>query len=383
MKRLLLILASAGLVLLGFAPESTAGPYFLLVSSTSENLFSKLDAKKISLINESPYQGIAVRVLGEYDDQPLDFETLKSQAEAISKTTTKSIWPWIFLNRIIGKDEPEGNERGDNVWKVIKDKNYFRQIKGMELNDGSGPLIGFYDLFRSSLKLARSLSAPGIVFDLEPYNNFGAYKVSYLAKKYEMPPEQVIARLQAMGKKLTTIAAEEYPDAVIWFLFTYLGGEYPSIWHLWQGEEYQSVAYIVQGMLDEAVARRLPLKLVSGGEVGLGYCFRSLEELQSKIKRRSKSFAPLLAKYPCLALGGTIAPWNDPQVKNGWMAAKTCGQSPLQNLEDFAPYISALAANYEYLWIYATPTAGYDPFDEAQARQFNSGLGRIFQNLKN
>ncbi len=375
-RRFRLILTIVGLVVLGLVSDIQARPYLLLVPSTYENIFPKLDAKKVGLINESPYHGIAVRVISEFDDNPLNFETLKSQAVAIRKSATKAVWPWIFINRIIGRDEPEGNANGNNIWQVIKDKNYFRQIKGLELDDRSIALTGFYDLFRSSLQLAKLLSAPGIVFDLEPYNCSGAYQVAYLAKKYGLPPEEIIQRLQSLGKRLTAIAAEEYPDAVIWFLFTYLGREPRAFW---QTEEYQSVAYIALGMLEEAAARRLPLRFVSGGEVGLGYCSRSLEELQGKIQRRARIFAPLLAKYPHLSLGGTIAPWNDRQAKKGWMAAKTCGRSPLQNLEDFTPFIATLAANYDYLWIYATPMAGYDPFDASLAEQFHSGLAKIFQ----
>ncbi|OGP74492.1 MAG: hypothetical protein A2Y80_07905 [Deltaproteobacteria bacterium RBG_13_58_19] len=377
--RIPLFLPIFGLLVLGLVSDLQAGPYFLLVSSTSENLFRNLDAKRIGLINASPYQGIAVRVSSEFDEGPLNYETLKSQAQTISKTAAKAVWPWIFLNRIVGNDDPEGTDTGKHIWKVIKDKNYFRQIKGLELEEGSGALTGFYDLFRSSLKLAKLLSAPGIVFDLEPYNCSPVYQVAFLAKKYGLPPEEIIRRLQSLGKRLTAIAAEEYPDAVIWFLFTYLGRE-PGIF--WQTQEYQSVAYIVLGMLEEAAARKLPLRFVSGGEVGLGYCSRSLEELQGKIRRRAERFAPLLAKYPALSLGGTIAPWNDRQAKRGWMAAKACGQCPLQNLEDFAPFIGALAANYDYLWIYATLMAGYNPFDAAMAGEFHTGLAKSFQEFR-
>ncbi|MBE7443744.1 MAG: hypothetical protein HS132_00100 [Planctomycetia bacterium] len=347
-------------------------PYFLLVNSSYQNQLDKLDVEKIKVLNDSPYHGITVRIINEFDDKPFDFESLKKKAEFVKNNTSKQIWPWIFLNRIIGTNEK------DNIRDVIKDKPYFLKIKGMDIYDEAGTLSDFYNLWRISLKLAKNFSSPGVVFDMEPYNNFKVYKVDYLKESQNKSNEEIKKHLKIIGSNLTVIAQEEYPEAIVWFLFTYLGYQTSTI-NPFSEKEYMTVSYIAEGMILEAKKRNLPMKFIDGGEVGLGYCYSSLEDMKYKIQGRQDKLKSVLCEYNKLYLGGTIAPWNNIKLKRGWMAEKICGKSPSKTIEDFIPYIRILSTNYDYIWIYATNVAGYDAFDKEISSQFNRGLEKIFR----
>lgn len=345
-------------------------PYFLLVCSSYQNQLDKFDIEKIKVINESPYHGIAVRIIWEFDDTPFNFDNFKKNAEFIKKNTNKQIWPWVFLNRMIGTDE-KNNDR-----EVIKDKPYFHKIKGMDLYDETKALSDFYALWRSSLRLAKIFSSPGVVFDIEAYNYYPINKISYLAKKHNKSSEDIKKQLRIVGSKLIDIAAEEYPEIIIWFLFTHLGNSPPS-WYP-SSEKYMSVSYIAESMISEAEKRSLPMKFVSGGQIGLGYCYKSLEDMNDKIKKRQGQFKLILTKHPKLYLGGTIAPWNDTKLKRGWMKEKVCCcESTLKNMDDFVPLIRNLANNYDYVWIYATQMTGYNPYDREISYSFNKAITHV------
>lgn len=349
--------------------KSMPKPYFLLVYSSYENQFDKLDMEKIKVLNESPYHGIAVRVIWEFDDKPFDSERIRKYADLIRKHTTKDIWPWVFLNRIVGVYEKEQPK------DIIKDKPYFLKIKGIDIYDEAKALSDFYEIWRFSLRLAKHFSAPGIIFDLETYNKYEVNKINYLAKLNDKSKDDIKRQLEFVGAKLIEIAEKEFPDAIIWFLFTHLGNPPPPWYPLFQ--KYMSVSHIVLGMLNEAEKRKLPMKFVSGGEIGLGYCHGSMDDLIEKINKRKERFEPYLENYSRLFLGGTIAPWNKVAVKKGWMTEKICGETSLKTMEDFVPLIRTLSNHYEYIWIYATPMAGYDAYDKSIAEQFNESLRKV------
>ena len=331
----------------------------------------KIDADKINVINESPYDGIAIRMIWEFDDKPLDFDRLKKSAEFLKINSKKQIWPWVFLNRIVGVNEKEKPQ------KIIKDKPYFLKIKGIDIYDATGALSDFYQIWRSSLKLAKKLSSPGIVFDIEAYNKYEVNKISYLAKLNNKTNAEIKNRLKKIGTDLIQIVSEENPDIIIWFLFTHLADPPPS-WYPSE-EKYMSVSYIVESMLSEAKMMKLPMKFIDGGQVGLGYCYLSLDDMREKILRRQERFNPILLRYPSLYLGGTIAPWNDIAVKKGWMTEKICAESGLKTMSEFVPLIRTLTENYDYVWIYATQMAGYEPYDSRTATPFNSGIQKLIK----
>jgi hypothetical protein len=166
-------------------------------------------------------------------------------------------------------------------------------------------------------------------------------------------------------------AATEYPNAVIWFLFTDLG---QLGWKV-EGnvKYYPTPAYIVMGFLDEIRDEHYGLKVLSGGEVGLEYCSFSLEHLQRKISGRAKDFAPHLQSYrSSLELAGTLILWPERGAKTGFMAEGPCGKSDANTVEDQEAYLELLFKSYRYNWIYGTHNSGYDPFNPTTAVRFNS-----------
>ena len=112
---------------------------------------------------------------------------------------------------------------------------------------------------------------------------------------------------------------EEYPDAILWFTFTGVASPL-SLTRLSKLLEYKeplTPSFIIQGMLEKAKETMAQVKIVSGGMISMGYCHESLADLKSTIKTRNQQFAPFLATYSHLAIGGTIAPWADARKKRG------------------------------------------------------------------
>jgi hypothetical protein len=342
-------------------------PYLLLVSFYSGEL-KNFELEKITAINQSPYYGVAVPLIGAYDTEKYTLDDFFDSAWTIKDSSKKDVWPWVFFNRFIGY------KKSENALSQKADQAYFRAIKGMDLYNNSGALNDFYDIWKISLQIAKKLGSPGIVVDPEAYNNYQTYSVSYISKQLGEPEEQVKRRLNEMGRKLTEIADEIYPKAIIWFLFTGLGNPMRTL-NSFDEKQYRSVTYIIQGMLEYGKEKGSKLKLVSGGELSLGYCSISLEDLKHKVRSRGNNFFTPLKSYPNLLLGGTMAPWNDAGSKKvGYFTKGTCGKSKLKNLKDFKPLIKNLSESYEYVWIYAAKSVGYDPYSLTCSSVYNRAI---------
>jgi len=340
--------------------------YLLLVSFLSGNL-NNFDINKIKIINESPYNGVAVALADAYDVQQY---TEKDFEEAVSRTKTRSqkhIWPWVFFNRFVGGQE------GEKTISSRAHQPYFLNIKGMDLYNETGALQDFYNLWRLSLRIAKKLGSPGIIVDPEVYNSSKLYNLSYLAQLMDKPEDSLKRRLEVIGGELADIAAEEYPQATIWFLFSTLD-------KFFQKSNYRSISYIILGMLNRSQEKKLDLKFVSGGEVSLGYCYDSLQDMLEKISKRNDNYREMLQKYPNLYLGGTIAPSHDfsnrKKIYYYWASGK-CASTKLNNLEDFKPLIKQLLTSYKFVWIYAAPSLGYDPYLSELASKYNKALSEI------
>lgn len=338
-------------------------PYILLVTFYTGPL-NDFGTRKLEALDGSPYEGVAVPLVKAYDTKRYKYEDFKGAVAKLKGADGTAVWPWVFFNRFVGYEE--GGRAGSPESKHV----YFSSIRGMDLYDEWGALGDFYDLWKTSLRIARDLGSPGIVADPETYNNYDAYKVSYVAEKTGKTKEEVKERLREIGRELGRIADETYPGATIWFLFTGLGNPMKTL-NPFDEDDYRTVTYIIEGMLSHAAKNESALTVVSGGEVSLGYCSRSLGGLKSKVASRRKSFAKSLAAYPNLKLGGTIAPWNDSGARTGWMRTGDCGSSELKTAGDFKPLIKQLAASYGYVWIYAAKAAGYNPYRRGEAGAWN------------
>jgi hypothetical protein len=343
--------------------RSSLLPYLLLVSFSTGQI-SDFSVEKMKAVDASPYDGVAVALTTPYDTDRHAEEEVDRAIGLIRKNTEKQVWPWVYVNRIVGSSED-----GQPLYATAGEKPEFRRIKGLDLENEAGALEDFYTLWRIALATARKLGSPGIVVDHEAYNNYRGYNVAYVARKQGIPEGDVIARLKAIGAKLADLTEAEYPGAIVWFLSTGLvngdqSGSYPL----------RTVTYIAIGMLERARAVHARLKLVSGGESSLGYCHLSANELRETIRLRDSKYEGFLSEYPNLALGGTIAPWADASARTEWMLKDKCGRSPLRTAADFGPLYRELFGSYRYVWVYAAKVAPYNPYDAAVAAAYNNAL---------
>jgi hypothetical protein len=342
------------------------GDSYLLLVNTA--IASQIDAPKLAQFDRSPYDGLAVSFADAYDASAVvPAGPMQAQIGSWKKFTSKDIWPWVYLNRMIGANDAEGNK-----YSIVP---YFERIQGLDLEGKAGAQNDFLENWRNALRLARETEVPGIVCDLEFYNNYQAYDVAELARMTSMPREAVLHALGELGARMADIAAVEYPRATLWFLFT--GFTRPD-YRVIDGKPYFFAAtYIVQGLLERIRQQRLPLHVLSGGEVGLGYCHNSVDELRQGIEKRAAAFAPLLRKYDgILELAGTMTLWSDASAKKNWVAQGACGTSSAATVEDLIPYMELLFSSYRYNWVYGSPNGGYFAFQPASAPRFDAAIAQ-------
>jgi hypothetical protein len=130
-------------------------------------------------------------------------------------------------------------------------------------------------------------------------------------------------------------------------------------------------------MLDRANEKGMKLNFVSGGEVSLFYCHESVSDLKEAIGKRQKAFSGVLAAYPNLFLGGTLALWERQELKKDWLLKKKCGSSGFKGIDDFGPAVRYMLQSYDYVWIYAAMSADYNPYEEAKSRKINLFLKNL------
>jgi hypothetical protein len=350
------------------ASDRLGNHYLMLVNTAIAN---EMDAPKMTQFDRSPYDGLAVSFADAYDTSPvLSLAPMQAQIAIWKKSTSKDIWPWVSLNRMIGANDAENNPNA----KVP----YFQRFQGLDLDGKAGAQNDFLENWRNALRLAKETGAPGIVCDLEFYNNYKAYDLAELARMSSKPQQDVLNVLRQIGARMADIAAAEYPDATLWFLFTgFTRTEYRVI----DGHPYYLAAtYIAEGLLDQIQQHRLPLRVVSGGEVGLGYCHNSVEDLRQAIEKRAADFEPLLQKYNgILELAGTMTLWSDRSAKKNWVAQGACGTSSAATVEDLVPYMELLFRSYRFNWLYGSPNGGYFAFQSTTAPRFDAAIAQAKQ----
>ena len=338
--------------------EDVPTPYLLLVTFndlTGTNRLSALDA--------SPFDGIAVPVVNAYySGSQLPFEQIQANFASFQLQTRKQVWPWIFINRMVGTtDAPAKAGAADS------DK-----INAVDLDDSFGGRTGFLDLWRKALRQAKSAGVPGVVLDMELYSNRKAYSVSVVARQRSLTPDEVKKQLQDVGNQMAQIASQEYPDAIVW---TLLSGLSPTSHVLDYSEEDSTCGYILLGMMDGVRERHLKLTLIDGGEDSLGYCHKSVAALDEGISERLQRFTPLFREYgETLILGGTIALWRDSASRTDWLLHGWCGASDVKQPQDFVPYLKMLFQSYRFVWIYAATAGQWDPLSPAGGGPLNRVL---------
>ena len=346
------------------SPTDRLGNRYLMLVNTA--MANQMDAPKMAQFDRSPYDGVAVSFADAYGTSPVvSLAPMQAQIASWKKSTTKDIWPWVYLNRMIGANDAEGNP----LTKVP----YFQRFQGLDLDGKAGAQKDFLENWRNELRIARKTGVPGIVCDLEFYNNYKAYDLSELARMTSKSPQDALKALRQIGARMADIAATEYPGATLWFLFT--GFTRPD-YRVIDGQQYYLAAtYIAEGLLDQIQQNHLPLRVLSGGEVGLGYCHNSVDDLRQAIEKRAADFAPLLQKYKgILELAGTMTLWSDRLAKKNWVTQGACGTSSAATVEDLIPYMEVLYRSYRYNWLYGSPNGGYFAFQSTSAPRFDAAI---------
>lgn len=346
-------------------------PYLLLVSFFTPSI-RDIDAEKVKSITESPYNGFAVPLVRNVDSGNYDLNLYIQDAQRVSTLTKKHIWPWIFFNRFIGSERDGHIDNGNK---------YFFDINGMDIYNTHGDLHEFYHLYEIALNISKAMGSPGIVVDPETYNNYKSLQVSYLVNKLHRSDEEIIARLREVGAKLADITHNVYPDATLWFLFTGLDRKQRSFNPFVKSQE-STITLIIRGLLERARQKEMRIKVVSGGEQSLGYCFKSVDDVRETISRRRKDFASIQREYKILALGGTVAPWHDISLKRGYFKKNKCADSKFNELTDFDPVVEELFNSYEYVWIYAAISLGYNPYDKNVSERYAAMIKRVFWSIE-
>lgn len=324
--------------------------------------------EKISEFDKSPYDGLAVAFLHAYDTSPVpSVPEMDKQIAAWKKLTSKDIWPWVYVNRMLAIDPTDKNP-------YSKDP-YFRRFSAADLDGKAGAQKDFLENWANAVRAARDSQAPGIVCDLEFYNYQKAYEIPELAAGIAKTPDQTIQLLRQLGASMADAAAAQYPNATLWFLFT--GLTHPDYKVVGNQSYFPSPSYIAMGLLNEIQKKHLQLKVLTGGEGSIGYCHVSIAEFEGKINDRRDRMAAALQKYkPALELAGTMTLWSDPAAKRGWVKEYPCGSASAATLEDLEPYLTLLLRSYRYNWIYGSADGGYNAFVPESARRFDAAISK-------
>lgn len=347
------------------ARKSAPDHYLMLVNTAIAFQMSEAKLRQFDL---SAYDGLAIAFLHAYDSSEVPpVAKMDAEMKEWKTYTRKDIWPWVYVNRMIGTNLAEKNWHSDTP--------YFRAIAGADLDDARGAQADFLRLWGNSLASARNSNEPGIVCDLEFYNNYAEYDIGELARRTGKSAVEVAAKLQKLGARMADAAANEYPGAVLWFFFT--GFTHPGYKTYDRVAYYPSPTYIAMGLLDEIVQKRLPLKVLTGGEGSIGYCHHTLQDLRSAIGQREVDFKPTLAKYKgTLELAGTMTLWADTKGSEN-----VCKGATAAGVEELQPYLELLFRSYRYNWIWGSADGNYLAFSPQSAPRFDAVIRRARADL--
>jgi len=344
----------------GQSPPRTAPKHYLLLVNTA--IAFMMTEAELHQFDQSAYDGLAIAPLHAYDtSRPPSVAAMDAEMREWKQFTHKDIWPWVYINRMIAMNPKENNPHSDTP--------YFRKIAGADLDDAEGAQSDFLALWRNAIASARDSKMPGIVFDQEFYNNYAEYDIGELSRESGKKPAEVVSKFEALGARMADIASQEYPDSVLWFLWT---GLTHAGYKTYDGVSYYpSPTYIAIGLLDEIAQKRLRLRVLTGGEGSLGYCHDTLDDFRSAIGKRDSDMKSTLEKYSgILETAGTMTLWSDRR------ANQVCKTASAPTIEDLEPYLDLLFKSYRYNWIWASGDGGYLAFAPGVAPRFDAVIRR-------
>ena len=341
--------------------------YLSLITFYTPQLVDATDetAAQLAVLNDSAYAGVAVPLFGSYDTNPVpEFEELIPKLDLVRNALKIDPWPWVATNRFIGSPPDATSHASAHA----PDPEYFARIPVLDLDNETGARADMMKQWRIAVRAAKRWGSPGIVIDHEAYNNYRSYNVDYVAERRGETIAQVIAKCEAVGQDLARIVEEEYPECIVWTLFSRL--DRPMRVPGYDGLVHPVPGHISKGFLDYAREHDLPTKYLCGGEVSVGYYNPNPEALREKIAARDLVMAGPLEEYPDnLFLAGTISPYHDYTILTSWIKDRAGDDPELKTIEDFQPMFRTLFDAYDWVWIYASSagrTVPYNPDNNAR-----------------
>jgi hypothetical protein len=330
----------------------------------------KADPQQLAVLNDSAYAGVAIPLWGGYYTGPVpEYEELGPKLKEVREALKIDPWPWVFLNRFIGAPEDARGHAGSNADNI----DYFRRINILDLDNETGARSDMMAIWRLAVRAAKEWGSPGIVLDMEAYSNYPAYQVSYVAERRGEPVADVIAKCEAVGADLARICEEEYPECIVWSLFSRLdrSARLPG----YPGPVYPTVGHMTLGFLKYAKEHAVPCKYLCGGEVTVGYYNPNVEALKGNIARRDANMSPVLARFPDhLFLAGTISPYHDHTILTSWIKDRAGDEPELRTIADFQPMFRTLFDAYDWVWVYASSAGKTVPYNPENSRLYSEVL---------
>ncbi|MBT4820790.1 MAG: hypothetical protein HON70_34095, partial [Lentisphaerae bacterium] len=339
----------------------------LITFYTKPILECKADVLKV--LNSSAYAGVAIPMRGSYEtDAAPVFHAYEVQMKMIRNTLTIDPWPWVSINRMIGAPK----DGGGHAHKHARNVERFTAIRGLDLGNETGARADFLTCWSHAVRLAREWASPGVMIDLEAYNNYRSYSVAYVADQRGESIETVVSHCEALGAEMADIVSKIYPKCMIWSLFSRLEltTTHPGV----KTPVFTIPSYITLGILKRAKQQGIDLKYLCGGETTPGYCNRDTDALKAKIAKRDRDVAQALAQFPDhFFLAGTISPFHDYSIAKSFIE-KGYADSPIRSLDDFEPMFRTLVDAYDWVWIYASSAARTLPYDPKNSHAYGRVL---------
>ena len=331
--------------------------------------FNTLTEEQIRWLNSSIFTGGGVEYVGQYTcERGPALEDLSESLAFLKKQCTKHFWPTLFLNTMIGYD-PDNTWHHSGAAPQASGMPKFQTFRGLDLDNAGGAREIFEANWRVALEIAKALNAPGLMLDFEAYNDRRADQIGgerSLAELRGESPEKLREQILSFGAKLADITHEIYPGATLFCFYTALG--YPGQTH----GEFSTNAQLTVGMLERCKQKKYDLRILCGGELGLGYTHPNPEYMMQMIRRRAVLAKPYLLAYPNLELAGVHAPFMDQENRAYWQTDDRVGVT-IRTVEDMQPLYELLVKNYRSSWFYGASKA-FNPYGSDSAR-FSKVMG--------
>ncbi|MCE5240956.1 hypothetical protein LLH23_21045 [bacterium] len=340
--------------------------YLSLITFCTPSLMDAT-AAKLAVLNDSAYAGVAIPLCSGYNADPVpDYASLAPQITLVRDALKIDPWPWVFGNRLIGRP-PDARGHASGPKEAAE---YFKAINVMALDADSPARADYLEQFRLAVRMAKQWRSPGIVLDLEAYHNYQAYSVAYVAEKRGETAAQVIAACERIGADMARICEEEYPECIVWSLFSHMTA--PQHLAGVEGPVYYTPSHIILGFLEYCKQHKLPTRYLCGGEDSPGYYNKNVAALREKIATRYGTMAPLMERYPDnYSMAGTISPYHDYKILTSWIQSAAGADPELKTIQDFEPMVRTLFEAYDWVWVYAASAAKTEPYKPENSRLYS------------